>query len=93
MELIILQILQSISWAGSFALLVWFVLKPATRWFINRNGGNSNVKEVITHLEENHLSGFRRELEEIKKDVRKIRDSQVDLRERVARMEAKVNNI
>jgi len=105
MENEIFQIITNISWAGVGGLFVYYVLKPLIGMLSVRINGKDNgnlrkkVEDLETnftaqmeHLENNHYRTLRREIDELKGDIKDLRTRMVNLEIKVGKLEVRVNN-
>ena len=91
-----IQLLQAIGWAGVAALLVWKVLAPLTISYISKRPVNGNgmkaLHDKVDMFERNHIHDVKESVKRIEKDVYEIKKNQSDFRERLVRVETKLNN-
>ena len=86
------QTFEAISIAGAFAMFIWFVLRPLTKWFIARKHGTSvDIEERLHKVENDQYHYITGELEDLKKGQEYLRQEFGKIRERMAVVETKVN--
>lgn len=95
----IYEIIENISWAGVIAMAIYFVIRPLVMIVINKiNGVSTDVAKEVRHISGNHLTDVGRRLEMLEQnDIRifqaidGVKNELSCLRERMARIEAKIN--
>jgi len=94
MENEIFQIITNISWAGVGGLFVYYVLKPLISVISVRINGkdNGSLRKRLDELENNHYRTLRREIDELKGDMKDLRTRMVNLQVKVGKLEVRVNN-
>jgi len=94
MENEIFQIITNISWAGVGGLFVYYVLKPLISVISVRINGkdNGSLRKRLDELENNHYRSLRREIDELKEDMKDLRTRMINLEIKVGKLEVRVNN-
>ena len=94
MENEIFQIITNISWAGVGGLFVYYVLKPLISVISVRINGkdNGSLRKRLDELENNHYRSLRREIDELKEDMKDLRTRMINLEIKVGQLEVRVNN-
>ena len=82
------------SWASVGGLFVYYVLKPLVGMLSVRINGkdNGNLRKRLDDLENNHYRTLRREIDELKGDIKDLRTRIVNLEIKVGKLEVRVNN-
>lgn len=89
----IIQLVQYSTWAGVAALIVWMVIGPWTRFVIERLSPKTGNGKIVTEdkLDSNHLHEIRSDIKELKVDISKIKDEQINQGKEIVWLKAKIN--
>ena len=88
------EALKFITWPGAAIFTVWKIGVPLLQHFLSRrpNGVKRSIeKAVYDKVTNNHLGDIRHSIENLEKDVREVKRTIADTRDRVSRVEGKMN--